>query len=184
MNEQISPEKIAKEAKSAYHRGDFLQAARSYEAARQAYLVRDDQLNAAEMANNASVAFLQGGDAESALKAAESTAEVFAQASDLRRQGIALGNIGAALDALDHDEEALAFYQQSADVLERAGEDQFRASVMQSLSMLQFRTGRQLQALSTMQHGLEQVKYPSPKQSFLKKLLRIPLDMATRNKPS
>lgn len=184
MSVQVSPEKIAKEAKSAYQHGDYFQAARAYEAARQAFLSRDDQINAAEMANNASVAFLQAGDAESALKAAERTVEVFAQAGDLRRQGMALGNIGAALDALDRDEEAMAFYERSAEVLDQASEDQLRVSVMQSLSMLQFQTGRQLQALATMQHGLENVKHPSPKQSILKKLLRIPFDMATRKKPS
>jgi tetratricopeptide (TPR) repeat protein len=182
MGDAITAESLSKNGKSAYQRGAFLEAARAFEASVHAYETKNDSLNAAEMANNASVAFLQANEPESALKVVEGTAEIFSQAGDLRRQGMALGNIASALEALDRDEEAIEMYQQSADVLAQAGEDQLRASVMQSLSMLQFRSGRQLQALASMQNGLEGVNHPSPRQSFLKRLLRIPVDMATRNK--
>jgi hypothetical protein len=127
---------------------------------------------------------LQAGEGQAALKAVEGTAETFAEAGDLHRQGMALGNLASALEAVDRTEEAAGAYLQSAGVLEKAGEDQLRASVMHSLSMLQFRTGKQLQALASMQSGLEGVKRPSPKQSLLKKLLSIPVDMLTRNKKS
>ena len=53
---------------------------------------------------------------------------------------------------------------------------------MNSLSMLQFRLGKQLQALATMHSGLDGVKKPSPKQRFLKKLLNIPIEMITKKK--
>lgn len=172
-----SPQVQAREGQAAYKRGDALAAARHFEAARQAYKSAGDPLSAAEMANNASVAYLQSDQAEAALQAVEGTDEVFAQAGDLRRQGMALGNIAAALEALDRVQEALSAYQQSADILEQAGEDQLRANVMQALSMLQFREGRQLQALASMQAGLEGVQRPNPKQKFLKKLLQIPMDM-------
>jgi tetratricopeptide (TPR) repeat protein len=110
------------------------------------------------------------------------TAAIFAAANDLRRQGMALGNRAAALEALERPEEAIEAYQQSADVLEQAGEDQLRANVMNSLSMLQFRSGRQLQALASMQNGLEGVKKPSPRQKFLKQLVNIPFQMMNRGK--
>lgn len=184
MSEAISPEKLAKEGKTAYQRGDFVAAANFFESARQSYLQREDALNAAEMANNSSVALLQGGDGEAAIRAVEGTAAIFAQAGDLRRQGMALGNLASALEATERLEEALEIYQQSADVLEQAGEDQLRANVMQSLSMLQFRMGKQLQALASMNSGLEGVKHPSPKQSMLKRLLRVPIEMVTRNRTS
>jgi tetratricopeptide (TPR) repeat protein len=184
MTEAISAEKLAKDGKSAYQRGEYLEAAKTFEAARQAYTTMEDKLDAAEMANNASVAYLKAGEAEAALAVVEGTAEIFAEANDLRRHGMALGNQAAALEALEKDEEAMAFYEQSAELLSQAGEDQLRASVMQSLSMLQFQKGRQLQALVTMQAGLEGVKRPNPKQSLLKKLLNIPINMTTRNKPS
>jgi tetratricopeptide (TPR) repeat protein len=182
MSEVNSPQSLAKEGKSAYQRGDYLAAARAFEAARSGFSTARDELNAAEMANNSSVAYLQAGEAEEALKAVEGTPEIFAQAGDLKRQGMAVGNQAAALEALERLDEALVAYQQSADILQETGEDQLRANVMNSLSMLQFRMGKQLQALATMHAGLEGVEKPSPKQRFLKKLLNIPIDMITKKK--
>jgi tetratricopeptide (TPR) repeat protein len=182
MSDAISPDKLTKEGKSAYQNGDYLAAIRAFEAAQQGYLSQGDRLNAAEMANNCSVAYLQAGDGQAALKAVEGTVAIFAEAGDLRRQGMALGNLASALEAVDRTEEAVEAYLQSASVLEKAGEDQLRANVMHSLSMLQFRAGKQLQALVSMQSGLDGVKRPTPKQSLLKKLLSIPVDMLTRNK--
>lgn len=180
MSEAKTPEQLAKEGKQAYQRGDYPAAAALFEAARHGYTGSNEALNAAEMANNASVAYLQAGEAQAALQAAEGTAAIFAQAGDLRRQGMALGNLGSALEALARPDEALQAYQQSAEVLQQCGEDELRASVMQSISGLQFRTGRQLQALASMQDGLEGIKRPSPKQKFLKRLLRIPFEMLNK----
>ena len=134
------------------------------------------------MANNISVAHLQAGDAKLALEAVEGTPAIFAQEGDFRRQGMALGNMGSALESLDRLDEAADIYQQSADVLEQAGADELRAHVMQSLSSLQLRTGRRLQALATMQSGLEGVEKPSPRQRLLKRLLQIPLDLIHKKK--
>jgi tetratricopeptide (TPR) repeat protein len=177
-----SPQQLAKEGKNAYGRGDHLAAAQAYVAAQQGYLATGDALTAAEMANNACVAFLQADQGQAALDIVEGTDQIFAQAGDLKRQGMALGNKGAALEELERNDEAIQAYFQSADILQQAGEDQLRANVMQSLSMLQFEMGRQLQALASMQNGLEGVKKPSTKQTFLKKLLNIPMDMMTTKK--
>lgn len=182
MSETASPNELANQGKSAYKRGDYIAAASVFRAASQGYKAAGDVLNAAEMANNSSVAYLQAGEAESALEVVEDTPEIFAEFGDLKRQGMALGNEAAALEALKRLDEAVEIYQQSADLLAQAGEDKLRANVMQSLSTLQFRTGRQLEALSTMQNGLEGVKRPSPQQRFLKKLFRIPFDMINRDK--
>jgi tetratricopeptide (TPR) repeat protein len=130
------------------------------------------------------VAYLQSSDGEAALRAVQGSEVVFAEAGDLRRQGMALANLGAALQAVERNEEALEAYEQSARVLEQAGEDQLRVQVMQSVSMLQLNMGRQLQALASMQAGLEGVRRPTPKQSMLKKLLQIPIEMVTRRKSS
>jgi len=176
--------KNIKAGKSAYQRGDFLEAAHQFETASQAYRDAGLELDAAEMANNASVAYLRAEKAELALKTSAGTEEVFARAGDLRRQGIALGNQASALEALKRYKEAETLYLISADLLSQVGEDQLRASVMQSLSMLQLKTGQQLQALATMQSGLEGVDRPTIKQNFIKKLLQIPIDLATKTKSS
>lgn len=177
MAEVSSAKDLAKQGNAAYKREDYAGAARLFEAAQVSYTQQGDELTAAEMANNACVAHMQAGDAEAALRCVEGTDSLFASAGDLRRQGMAVANRAAALEMLDRDEEAGQAYLQASQILEQAGEDQMRAQVMQSLSMLQLNMGRQLQALVSMQQGVEGVKHPSPKQRFVKKLLQIPMDM-------
>lgn len=181
MNETTyTPQQLAKDGKKAYEHGEYLAAAQAFLAAKEGYMAAAQPLEAAEMANNASVAYLQAGDGQAALDVVEGTDQIFAEAGDLRRQGMAIGNRAAALEALDRDEEAVQAYLAAAQLLEQAGEGQLRANTLQSLSMLQFQMGRQLQALMSMHQGLEGVKRPTPKQMFLKKLLNIPVDMMTK----
>lgn len=177
MRETLSPAQLAKDAQHSYKKGDYLVAAREFEAAAEAYQADGNYLDAAEMLNNSSVAYIQADDAQSALQVVTGTADVFAEAGDLRRQGLALGNHATALEANGHLEEALEMYRQSAELLKQAGETQMRASVMQSISALQLKTGRQLEALATMQAGLDGVEKPTPKQRALKKLLQMPYKM-------
>jgi tetratricopeptide (TPR) repeat protein len=177
MAEILDAQGLAKEGKLAYQRGDYESAARTFQAASNGYKTSQDALNAAEMANNASVAYLKAGDAQSALQAVEGTAEIFAVEGDVRRQALALGNLGAALEGVHRYLEAEDAYQQSADLLKQIGEDKLRLNVMQSLSTLQLRNGKHLQALSSLQAGLEDVDRPSPKQRMLKKLLGVPFKL-------
>ncbi len=177
MSETLAPKQLADEAKTAYQRADYASAGRVYQAAAQSYQEAGEPLMAAEMRNNASVAYLQAGDAETAVQMVEGTASVFAAAGDLRRQGLALGNRGAALEALGHLPEAAEVYQQSADLLKQAGETELRGRVMQSLSALQLRTGRQLEALATMNAGLDGISKPNLRQRLLKRLLQMPFKL-------
>jgi tetratricopeptide (TPR) repeat protein len=174
MASAITPKQIADQAQSEYRQKKYMEAANTYLAAARVYQDNGDTLSSAEMLNNASVSHLQADDPQAALDAVSGTAEIFAEAGDLRRQGLALGNLGSALEALDRLEEAAQMYQRSGEILQEAGEHQLRANVMQSLSALQLRTGRQLEALVSMQSGLETIERPNPKQRFLKKLLRVP----------
>jgi tetratricopeptide (TPR) repeat protein len=177
MAETLNPKQLDEEGKAAYARKDFLAAARAFQAASQGYASTGDVLSSAEMSNNASVALLQARDAEGALQAVGATPEIFAQAGDLRREGMALGNLGAALEGLKRYDEAMEAYEQSAEVFKQIGAEDLRANVLKSLSALQLRTGRQMQALASMQAGLDQVEKPTPQQSLLKRLLRLPLQM-------
>jgi tetratricopeptide (TPR) repeat protein len=177
MSESLSPKQLAAEAKQAYKQGDYIRAAHAFEAAAQGYQSLDDQLTVAEMYNNSSVAYLQGGDGVSALRVVRGTPEVFASAGDVLRQGIALGNLGAALEAVGQLDEAMQAYQQSAELLKQVDETEMRAKVMHSLSALQLRTGHQLEALVNMQAGLDGLQKPNPKQRALRKLLDLPLKM-------
>jgi len=184
MNEVLNPQQITKEAQSAYKAGDYVAAAQSFEAARQGYLSANDLVMAAEMANNVSVALLQAGDAQRALEAVEGTDIVFKEAGERKRQAMALGNRAAALEALKRSEEAEQAYWQSAEILKDLDEKDLRLSVMQSISALQLRTGKQFQAVATMHSGMENLEKPTPKQRFLKRLLSIPMNLLNKQQVS
>ncbi len=175
-----TPEDLAREGKRAYENKQYPQAAELFLRASRAWKTAGASQDAAEAANNASVAYLQAGEAQAALDVLQGTAEIFTQAGDLKRAGMAWGNAAAALEALDRLDEALRAYERAADLLKQAREPDLRLHVMQAISALQLRTGRQLEALASMQAGLEGVEKLSPKQRFLRRLLQIPLDWLNR----
>jgi tetratricopeptide (TPR) repeat protein len=180
MVETYSPEELKKEAERAYKKKGFLAAAKGYQAAAEGFTQKDAQLEAAEMLNNASVAYLQAEQPESALDAALDTDQTFAAAGDQRRQAIALGNQAAAYEALDELDSAAEAYQSSSELLKEIGDQELRPSVMQSLSAVQLRQGQQMEALVTMQAGLEEIENPGIKQKLLKKVLRSPFSYFNR----
>jgi tetratricopeptide (TPR) repeat protein len=149
-------------------------------AAAESYRLADDPVTAAEMDNNRSVALLQTGDAQAALAAVVDTISIFQGAGDTRRLAMAYGNQAAALEALGQLEAAESAYQQSADLLAEVGEDQLRASVMRSVSELQLRQGRHLEAVASMQTGLGGLKRPKTKQRLIRRLLDMPFKLLNR----
>lgn len=180
MNDILSPEKIAQEGSAAYQSGRFAEAAQFFEQAARGYDAAGQQLPAAEARNNASVAFSKAGEAGEAFRVVQGTAEVFAVSGDIRRQGIAYANLASALEDLGKLDEALERYEQSSDLLRQTGEKEMRAVVLKSISALQIRTGRQFQALASMDSALENQPRLSLREKLLHKLLRVPLDMLRR----
>ena len=181
MNQTLTPQQLSKEGKVAYDREDFLEAAQAFEAAASGFASNGDSATAAEMANNRSVSLLQAGETHAALDAVGDTHEIFAEINDTRRQAMALGNKAAALAALDHHEEAEDLYRESARLLGEIGETELRATVMQSISKLQMRSGRYMEAIASMQSGLDEVERPSITQRLLKKLLQAPFNLLNRS---
>ena len=175
-----SPVEISKSGDEAYQAGKYSDAADHFEVAAHAYAAQNDELNAAEMRNNQSVALLRAGDAKRAFESAKDTETIFEVAGDIRRQAMAVGNIAAAQDALWQLEAAEEAYQRSADLFSQIGEDDLRANVMQSLSQLQLRSGRQLEALATMQSGMQDIKRPNLRQRLLRRLLKTPFKFLDR----
>jgi tetratricopeptide (TPR) repeat protein len=169
-----NPDQLANEGKSAYQKGEFLEAAEIFLEASEGYQTAGNPLSSAEMANNRSVALLQGGQPESALLAVQGTIEIFASMGDKRRQAMAFGNRAAALNKLNRVDEAISDYSQAADLFKQVGEHDLRAPVLQALSVLQLRSGRRLESLASMNAGLNEYDQPKPRQRLLKKLLDIP----------
>jgi tetratricopeptide (TPR) repeat protein len=180
MEEALNTPALISEARFMYTTGDFLEAARLFQAAENSLELATDHLQAAEMANNRSVALLQAGEAQAALQAVQGKKMVFEQAGDLRGLAMTLGNQGAALEALKQFEQAGDAYRQAADLFRQVGENDLYTITMQSLSAVQLRTNRPLEAVATMQAGLEKVSKPGIRQRFLKRLLDIPFRLLNR----
>ena len=181
----LTADALKNEAAAAYQKGDFATSGRVYAAAAQAYKAKEQSVQAAEMENNSSVAWLQAGEPGLSLEAVDGTEAVFAEAGEIRLQAMAIGNKAAALDALGELDQAVTLYEQSAGMLQEIGEGELRAYILQALSKVQFRTGRQLEALATMQAGVDGIERPSLRQRILKRLLRIPmnsLSVSSQNK--
>ncbi len=176
MNQNISPaDELARRAKQAYEAGDFASAAQTYAEAASTFAAQGDALMAAEMKNNLSVSLLRAKQPKQALEALEGAERPFAEAGDFRRLGITHANRASALQALRRFKEAIREYEKAGEALERAGEDQMRFQVMQLLSALYLGRWQFLNAVIALQSGLAGVKYPTPKQRLMKKLLSFRL---------
>jgi len=168
-------DQIVEKATKAYEKKKFQEASDSFLQAAEEYSLTGDVLMAAEMKNNQSVALLQNGNAQASLDAVTGTDAIFASRGDKKRQGMALANQAAALEGLKKKKEAIALYEQSANLLAVAGEVDLRADVMRSISTIQAGQGKFIDAVMSMQEGVIEVKEPSLKQRIVKKLLFLRL---------
>jgi tetratricopeptide (TPR) repeat protein len=131
------------------------------------------------MANSRGVALMQINRLEEALQAIEGTDAFFASVGDKKRQAMALGNKGSALEKMKRYDEALAAYQECADIFKEIGEHDLRAPVLKSISALQFRSGKPIEAVIKLDAGLNEQENPNTAQSILKKIISIPMKWLT-----
>ena len=164
----------------AYQNGDYPSAANYFEKAWKAYSDSGDTINAAEMANNLSVVRLKMNDGAGALSASQGTEKIFEEIQDVKRHAIALGNQAAALELLGESEQALELYEQCSLLLKETDEKELRAFVLSSISALQLKTGKQFQAMASMDAALDHKNGLSLKEKFLKKLLKVPFRMMNK----
>ena len=173
MTDILTPQQLSEEGSQAFQKGQYDSAANSFAAAAEGYAAAGKSVDSAEMKNNQSVALLKAGDAQGAFDSVAGTESIFQAAGDIRRKGFAVGNEASALEALGRLDEAAKKYQQSADLLEKAGEDQMRAIVLESLSALQLKQGKAMDAAISMQSGVIGVKKPTLKQRIAKTLIKF-----------
>lgn len=177
----LTPQDLTTQAQTAYEAEEFQQAARLFGNAAELYKAANDEVAAAEALNNQSVALLKAGDAAGALAAAEGTDQAFALIGDERRQGMALGNMAAALEDLKERDRALDLYGQSARLFEKINEPDLRAIVLQRISAIQMQQGKRVEAMASMQDGLAQKKSLTLTDRILKGLLRLIGKMSNRS---
>jgi len=164
---------LAEQGKQEYESGAYLAAARLFAQSAQAFASGQDELNSAEMQNNESVAWLQGGKAEDALRATEGTEVIFEKAGDLKRQGIAIANKAAALEALNKLNDALAEYNRAAEIFEKAGEGDMHSIVRKATAQLFLKKGYIGNSQLDVFDSLRLVEKPTFAQRLLKFFVRL-----------
>lgn len=179
-DETITPEQLKVEGELAYHNQEYADAADLFQAALEGFRSKNDQVGVNEMANSRGVVLMHLDRFEEALQMVEGTDAFFASIGDQKRQAMALGNKASILEKMKRYDEALAAYKQCAEIFKEIGEKDMRAPVMKSISALQFRKGEPLDAVISMDAGLQAQKDPTVAQSFLKKLIDIPMKWFTK----
>lgn len=172
---EIDPINLAERGKNEYGKGNFRAAASLFSQAARIYRSVQDDLNAAEMKNNESVAWLQAGKAKEALQATDGTEAIFETAGDVKRQGIAISNRAAALEASNKWKEALSEYDRAATLLEQAGEGDMHSMVRKAMANLNLKRGRINDSQMDVYDSLRLVEKPSFAQRIMKFLMRIGL---------
>ncbi len=166
------PDQLAEQGKQAFLNKDFDEAVKLFSHAAEGYALSHADLMTAEMQNNMSVALLQAGRPQESLTAALNTDQVFADAKDIKRQGMALGNQAAALEALKRHDEAVEKYDLAAQLFSQAGEGDLRALVMKSSAAIKLKTGRVTDSAFKMMGSLEAKDHPGVFERILKFFLR------------
>ena len=169
-----TPESLAERALQDFRQGRFAEAAVGFEAARTAFEQAGHRGAAAEAANNLSVALLQAKRPAEALRAVEGTPEVFDGLGDAKRAAQALGNLGSALEATGDAPAAEQALRQALTRFEGLGDREAQATILTSLSHLQLKRGRPMEALATMQASLEQKPRRSLRDRWIRRLLDLP----------
>ena len=169
MTENI--ENLKQQSIKEYNRRKYDAAIEGFRTCLQIYENQGDELLVAEMRNNLSVALLGKKAAQEAYDIVKGTDEVFQKVADLKRQGMALANTAAALEALDRKEEALALYERTLGIFKEAGEKELRVNILRRISDLQLKTKRGFQAIASMEAAYDQGEKPSLKNSVLKTTL-------------
>ena len=165
--------KLGEEGKQAFEAGQYEPAAEKFHEAADGYASLNDKINSAEMMNNLSVALLKLGRGQAALDAVLGTEQIFERANDIRRQGMAFGNRGAALEALKRWDDALAAYERSAELFAQAGDGDLRSIVMKSAAGIKLRRGKVTESAFKMIGSLDAKNKPNIFERLLRSILRV-----------
>jgi tetratricopeptide (TPR) repeat protein len=175
MSEQaLSPQELERQGMQAYQAKELETALARFEAARLGYQAQQDELKSLEMSNNLSVVLLQLDRPEEALAAVEGSAEIFERREQPERAAQAYGNLASALEGCGRLDEAEAAYRQAAEAFQRLGDQDSQSHTLKALSQLQLRQGRAMEALASMQRGLDEQKGGGLRQRILRGLLNLP----------
>lgn len=130
-----------------------------------------NDLDEAKLRNNLSVSYLMDGQAQLALEAVRETDKVFETHNDLKRQAMALGNTGQALEELKEYSQALECYDQAIAILKGKEFHDVRSVLLRRKAMVQGKTGDVYQAVASMDTSKMEITNPDLKDKVFKKIL-------------
>jgi len=166
-----APRELQQEGMTAFRSGQLEQAIQLFEQARSSFAADGQEGEAAEASNNLSVALLMAERPREALQAVQGTAEVFTRLGDDRRTAQAFGNLASALEACGELAAAESAYQEAAHRFLQLGDEESRSVTLKSLSGLQLKDHRPLEAAATLQAGGGRPGLRSRLMQFLLRLL-------------
>lgn len=173
MPRSETTEKLIHSAKAAFEKQNYSEAARLFQQVLDGIDPSRQPLDHAEARNNLSVALLKYGKAQEAFDSAQGTDLIFSEHGLKDQQAMALGNAGAALVELQRIDEALETYRRSSELFKETGNDDLRSFVLQEISTLQLKRGKQIESLFSMDAALQSRKKLTWRESLLKKLMKI-----------
>lgn len=173
-------DELAQQGKELYQSRDYAGAARAFAQAVDLFHQHADELKAAEMANNQAVALLQLDKAADAVDALRGTPQTFFDAGNISMAALAHGNLGQALAEAGQHEEAQVHYQQAIKLFDQIGDKENLQHTAKALSQLQLKKGDAINALFSMQRGLEGNQTSSLRDRLLRWLLRLPSRFLSR----
>ncbi|MGD8815141.1 MAG: hypothetical protein PVI78_11785 [Anaerolineales bacterium] len=170
----MSAKDLERQAITAYKAGQWERAESSFREAQLAFQREGKAIKSAEMRNNLCVVLLRANRPKEALAAVEGTWDIFtAQGEDLRAAQ-AYGNLASAREASGDLSGAEEAYRLAATLLKKIGADDLRGETLTALSRLQLKRGQALQAVASMQSGLEGSSRLSFGKRLLQKILQLP----------
>ncbi|MGH2523142.1 MAG: tetratricopeptide repeat protein [Anaerolineales bacterium] len=175
-----SPADLQHEGLQHFQADRLAEAAGCFAEAARLFAAQGDRASAAEMKNNLCVVRLAQEEWDAALAAVGGTPEIFRERGDRLREAQAFANLARAHEGANHPDQAAELYEQAIDLLAELGEKETRAACWKALSGIQLKQGKQLQAMASMQAGLNLVPSLSPKEKTLKALLDKAMQMMGR----
>lgn len=173
MSKTENPGNLTNAAKAAFEKKNYSEAARIFLQVIQHIDPDHQPVEHAEACNNLSVALLKSGKPQSALDCVAGTDLIFAKHGLVNQQAMALGNAGAALTELQQFNEALGYYRRSAALFKDTGNNEMRSYVLQEISSLQLKRGKQVESLFAMDAALQSKQKLTWQESLLNKLMKI-----------
>lgn len=142
---------INEKAKADFQRKQFSQAIAGFRSCLDLLGENGSTLDIAETRNNLGVCLVRVGDFQAALQTVLGTETIFAQSNNTQKQGIALANIASAYEGLKEYDQAAPFYEQAIECFNQCGDKKLTSITLHALSDLQLKSGKQYQAIGTLQ---------------------------------